>query len=319
MRYWLLLFLLSLFISGSLAQDDSCPGDFAAYLSPRLVVGEEARVLLDMELNVRATPGTQQARIDFLRGGSQVSVLAAPQCAEGLVWWQVDYGEGIGWIAEGSGEAYYVEPRGKLLWIEGEDGELAPFIRTASGFVEPQACMRPPDDYSIITLGYATLNARTLFMLDNAQFIYQQNGGEWVDFRSLLTQGSYNAGAVEASFGTHDGGGAIDLSVRDATQDFRVMDDEIMPMLNALRIAGFAAWLRDTGELYPNSPIHIHAIAIGDVEASLIAQQQVDSDFGYFSGFNGLPPEEGQEPHPDLYGVPVLCEWMADLGFIDRR
>jgi hypothetical protein len=319
MRHWILLFLVALFISNSFAQDDTCPANFAGYLTPRLIKGEEARVLLAVELNIRATPGTSEARIGVLRGGLHVSVLEAPRCAEGFVWWQVDYGEGTGWVAEGSADEYYLEPRGELLWIEGANGEDEPYIRTASSFVEPQLCMRPPDDYSIVSLGFATLNARTLFMLDNAQFIYEQNGGEWAHFRSLITQGSYNAGVVEASFGTHDGGGAIDIAVRDATENFRVMEEEIMPMLKALRIAGFAAWLRDTGELYENSPVHIHAIAIGDVESSEIAQQQVDSDFGYFSGFNGLPPDDGQSPHPDLYGAPILCEWMVDLGFADRR
>jgi hypothetical protein len=319
MRYWILLAFLTSFVYNGLAQDDTCPSDFAEYLSPRLIIGEEARVVLDMELNIRATPSTQEARIGALRGGTHVSVLAEPRCAENYVWWQVEYGEGIGWVAEGSGEDYYLEPRGELVLIEDENGVAEPYIRTASGFVEPQGCMLPPDDYTLVNIDFATLNARTLFMLDNAQFIYEQNGGDWAIFRNLITQGSYNEGVVEASFGTHDGGGAIDIAVRDATQDFRVMEEEIMPMLKALRIAGFAAWLRDTGELYPNSPVHIHAIAIGDEEASEIARQQVDSDFGYFSGFNGLPPEEGQAPNPDLYGAPILCEWMVDLGFADRR
>ena len=48
-----------------------------------------------------------------------------------------------------------------------------------------------------------TLNRRTLAMLEHAQTLY---GGEH-DFILAITQGSYNQG-VEASFGTHDGGGA---------------------------------------------------------------------------------------------------------------
>lgn len=310
MRYWILLFLLCLSIP-NFAQEESCD------LSPRLIVGEQARILPDFEVNIRPVAGTSQARIGSLTGGLHVTVLAGATCLEGFQWWQVDYGTGTGWVAEGSAGEYYLEPRGELLWIEGDDGELDPHIRTASGFIEPQGCMRPPDDYTIVTLGYATLNTRTLFMLDNAQLIYDLNGGEWADFRTLLTQGSYNAGVVAASFGTHDGGGAVDIAVRNS--DYVIMEDDIMPMLEALRIAGFAAWLRDTGELYENSPIHIHAIAIGDIEASEIAQQQVSGDFGYFAGFNGLPPEEGQAPHPDIYGAPILCEWMTELDFIQAQ
>lgn len=310
MRFWILIVLV-FFTWPSFAQEDECPSD----LPPRLIVGQEARVLPDFELNIRPNPSTSQARISTVSGGWHLSVLEEYVCAEGIVWWPVDYGAGIGWIAEGFTGEYYLEPRGELVWVENADGEEEAYIRTASGFLEPQGCLRPPDDYTIVQIGYASLNTRTLFMLDNAQQIYEINGGTWANFRLLLTQGSYNAGVVAASFGTHDGGGAVDIAVRDATQDFSIMEDEIMPMLRALRIAGFAAWLRDTGELYPNSPIHIHAIAIGDEEASAIAKQQVESDFGYFSGFNGLPPEEGQDPFPDRYGAPILCEWMADLGF----
>lgn len=310
MRYWILCFLL-LLIYPTLAQSDECPSD----LPPRLILGQEARVLPDFQLNIRPNPSTSEARLGTVSGGMHLTVLDEPVCAEGIVWWYVNYGSGTGWIAEGFAGEYYLEARGDLVWLENAEGIEEAYIRTASGFLEPQGCLRPPDDYEIIQIGYALLNNRTLFMLDNAQQIYDLNGGTWANFRLLLTQGSYNAGGVAASFGTHDGGGAVDIAVRDASQDFIIMEDEIMPMLKALRIAGFAAWLRDTGELYPNSPIHIHAIAIGDEEASEIAKQQVDSEFGYFSGFNGLPPEEGQAPYPDRYGVPILCEWMADLGF----
>src|SRR5258706_15354153 len=75
-----------------------------------------------------------------------------------------------------------------------------------------------------------------------------------------ITQGSYHDNGA-ASFGTHLGGGAVDLSVlRHST--YTVLWNDIEPLLHALRVAGFAAWLREYGELYSNSPIHIHAIAI---------------------------------------------------------
>ena len=92
-----------------------------------------------------------------------------------------------------------------------------------------------------------------------------------------------------------------------------------MPMLLALRTAGFAAWLRAEDELYDGSVIHIHAITIGDIEASPIAQEQVSSEFGYLHGYNGLPPADGEAPTADIYGDPIICEWMVDLGFVDMR
>jgi hypothetical protein len=179
-------------------------------------------------------------------------------------------------------------------------------------------CREPPDDYSIVDFGFAQLNQRTLTMLDHATNIYQARGGLLsFDFREALVQGSYNPGGVSASFGTHDGGGAVDLSVRERGS-FAVMEDEIPLMLRALRIAGFAAWLRDTDELYPGSPIHIHAIAIGDAELSPAARRQIDGPEGYLRGFNGLPQEDGP-PLPDSSGEMVVCPWMVALGFDDLR
>lgn len=187
---------------------------------------------------------------------------------------------------------------------------------SATPFAEPSGCWRPPDDYTRVWVNGAQLNARTLAMLDHAQQLYRAVGGS-IDLRLAITQGSYNAGGVAASFGTHDAGGAVDLSVR-SRGDWRVLTGEIEPLLRALRVAGFAAWLRDTDELYPGSAIHIHAIAVGDRELSEAARAQIDGTFGYLRGFNGLPQADGN-PIPDRYGGPVLCRWMLDLGLRDMR
>lgn len=192
-------------------------------------------------------------------------------------------------------------------------GALTP---TPTPFVEPAGCWEPPDDYSRLWVNGALLNARTLAMLDHAQALYAVGGGP-VDLRLALTQGSYNAGGVAASFGTHDGGGAVDLSVR-SRADWSVLEAEIAPMIAALRAAGFAAWLRDTDELYPGSPIHIHAIAIGDAELAEAARAQLDGTFGYLRGYNGLPQASGI-PLPDGHGGPLICGWMAARGFGDLR
>ena len=169
-------------------------------------------------------------------------------------------------------------------------------------------CQKPSDDYSRIDLEYATLNTRTYTMLQHAAERYE---GE-IDILSAITQGSYTD-AVEASFGTHAGGGAVDISVLRAGT-YTILWDEIEPLIRALRSAGFAAWLRDLDALYPGSPIHIHAIAIGDQELSYSAQLQVYGSFGYFAGMDGLPPPAGQEPNPDPHGGPVVCEWMREMG-----
>jgi hypothetical protein len=85
-----------------------------------------------------------------------------------------------------------------------------------------------------------------------------------------------------------------------------------------LPAAGFAAWLREYGELHTDSPIHIHAIAIGDQEFSAAAEDQLTGPSGYFRGYSGLPAGDG-DPTPDHYGGPILCQWMINLGFRDLR
>ena len=151
-------------------------------------------------------------------------------------------------------------------------------------------------------------------MLAHAQELY---GGEIELTGYAITQGSYHDNGA-ASFGTHVGGGAVDLSVlRRGT--YTVLWDDIEPLVHALRAAGFAAWLREYGELYPDSPIHIHAIAIGDRELSAAAKEQLTGVAGYFRGYSGLPVDSGKVPTSDRYGGPVLCQWMIDVGYRDLR
>jgi hypothetical protein len=179
---------------------------------------------------------------------------------------------------------------------------------------QPLGCQKPPEDYTRLDVNGQTINQRTLAMLSHAQELY---GGE-IDLTGYaITQGSYT-NVVDASFGTHAGGGAVDLSVlRQGT--YTVLWDDIDPLLRALRVAGFAAWLREYGELHADSPIHIHAVAIGDQELSSAAEEQLTGEAGYFRGYSGLPVAMYGAPAPDRYGGPILCQWMIDLGYQDLR
>lgn len=175
-------------------------------------------------------------------------------------------------------------------------------------------CQKPPDDYTRVKVNGWTINQRTLAMLAHAQELY---GGEIELTGYAITQGSYHDNGT-ASFGTHLGGGAVDLSVmRRGT--YTVLWDDIPVMIHALRAAGFAAWFRDYGELYQDSAYHIHAIAIGDQELSFAAQEQLTGPAGYFRGHLGLPIETYGAPQPDQFGGPILCQWMIDLGYRDLR
>jgi hypothetical protein len=153
------------------------------------------------------------------------------------------------------------------------------------------------------------INHRTLAMLEYAQSLYAGP----IDVRGpAITQGSYSSNGP-ASFGTHLGGGAVDISViRPGGSD--VLYAEIERLVRALRVAGFAAWLRDWGELSEGSGIHIHAVAIGDRELSDSAREQLTGPYGYFRGYSGVPTASGV-PDLDHHGGPIVCQWMRDQGY----
>lgn len=176
--------------------------------------------------------------------------------------------------------------------------------------MDPTECKRPSDDYTIITINGHKLNQRTYEMLTYADTLY---GGAIEITDSAITQGSYT-NAVAESFHTHAGGGAVDLSVM-APATYDILLDDVAPLIQALRQAGFAAWYRDFNDVYDGSPAHIHAIAIGDRELSLAAREQLAGPNGYFWGYDGLP---GDSPQRDPHGGPVVCAWMKEMGYPNR-
>jgi peptidoglycan hydrolase-like protein with peptidoglycan-binding domain len=100
-----------------------------------------------------------------------------------------------------------------------------------------------------------------------------------------ITQGSYNAGGVSASAGTHDGGGAADLDMGE------LCGKRARRVVRALRVVGFAAWHR--------APIpgvwgeHIHAIAISDPDLAPAAQDQVWDYYTHHDGLAGNGRDSG--------------------------
>lgn len=88
-----------------------CPGAPAA----RLAVGTDARVTYTdgTPLRIRNDAGKNGLILGLLPEGAALKVLAGPRCiAEGM-WWQVKAtSQGYtGWVLEGEGSVYYVEPR----------------------------------------------------------------------------------------------------------------------------------------------------------------------------------------------------------------
>lgn len=124
--------------------------------------------------------------------------------------------------------------------------------------------------YSRTTHDGDVVNWRTHAMLLEAE--------ERLGYNLTVVQGSYHEG-VGASAGTHDGGGAVDLTAADWAKKVRV-----------LRRVGFAAWHRTAipgtwGE-------HVHAIAIGDKEMSDAAARQVQQYHNHTDGLAGAGPDD---------------------------
>jgi len=96
-------------------------------------------------------------------------------------------------------------------------------------------------------------------------------------FRLTVVQGSYNAGRVPQSAGTHDGGGAVDFSVAGMSPA------EIAHVETIGRQIGFALYHR----LPSQGPWveHLHGILIGNAYLSPAAAAQV---VDYLNGRNAL-------------------------------
>lgn len=112
------------------------------------------------------------------------------------------------------------------------------------------------------------------------------------------TQGSFNS-SVSASAGTHSGGGAVDVSIRNYSNANQ------LKILKAFRMAGFAAWIRNSND---GMPVHLHGIAIGCTTASSGAKSQVRS---YFNHRNGLA-SNGPDRYARSVGYP-MPDWAKRL------
>lgn len=99
-----------------------------------------------------------------------------------------------------------------------------------------------------------------------------------------ITQGGFNAGGVAASAGTHDGD-ALDLSIRELSRQ------QVETMIEAMRWAGFAAWLRTTSKpkwgvrAQGFGSYHVHAVPNGWGQPSAGARKQAEA---YRDGRDGL-------------------------------
>lgn len=127
---------------------------------------------------------------------------------------------------------------------------------SASTPLPPGACQKPIEDYMRVELNGEPVDRRTEWMLEQAIAIY---GGP-ADLKRIA-QGSYTD-ELSASFGTHAGGGAVDISIRNPANPAERLFGEVTAMVRALRLAGFAAWYRPPRPTVPRHgpphPRHCH-------------------------------------------------------------
>lgn len=130
--------------------------------------------------------------------------------------------------------------------------------------------MSYPPPYERVSWRTKTVDARTRYLLTLVE--------KKLGFALYCYQGSYNTG-VQQSGGTHDGGGAIDLSIRPLNSSTNRAED----IVRVLRQHGFAAWWRKPWQ--GDWSDHIHAVECGNRMLASNARWQVDE---YRAGRSGL-------------------------------
>ncbi|CAF1081476.1 unnamed protein product [Adineta steineri] len=189
-----------------------------------------------------------------------------------------------------------LENKNGFCRIDTNQWASAEYINCATTASNSYESTPPKADYTRKTWRNVKLNQRTIDMILRAEVYMTQMGMS--GFQFSLSQGSYSS-SVAASAGTHDGGGAIDIRTSVVNNDKKKVDT----MIVALRKAGFAAWSRGrVADSFENNK-HIHAIAIGDREASSGATNQVAS---FKRGRNGL---KGDGVDPDAYLGRTIPAW----------
>lgn len=79
---------------------------------PRLILHERGRVLPDdpRPINMRRAAGVENIVVTQIPIRGLFLVLEGPVCGGDYVWWRVRYNGLDGWVAEGDGNGYYIEP-----------------------------------------------------------------------------------------------------------------------------------------------------------------------------------------------------------------
>ena len=152
-------------------------------------------------------------------------------------------------------------------------------FKTVYGFRKKKA---PAPPVTVNPYALTTHDGKKVDCLTDAALIEAEKR---LGYPLTIVQGSYNAGGVGASAGTHDGGGAVDLAPYDWAHKVRVM-----------RAVGFAAWHRPTIPGVWNE--HIHCILVSDAKASPAAKAQIVDYRNHRDGLAGHGFDNTWHPNP---------------------
>ncbi|PWR11185.1 peptidoglycan-binding protein [Micromonospora acroterricola] len=232
------------------------------------VTGQSARAALpvvDMEALIKAAQIDPRRADTAITSGSKDSVLQVERALQARGLLAATYVDGHFGTSTIAAYAAYQRSLGYTgLDATGLPGQTSLRLLGEQRFTVTRA-LSPG---SVVTLRGAQVNTRTRSMLLEAERL--------LGAQLTITQGSYSS-STPASAGTHDGGGALDLSVSGMTSTYRTT------VVRQLRRVGFAAWLRTPSQ--GDWPYHIHAIALADTDQSAGAQHQAGD---YYLGLNGL-------------------------------
>ena len=85
------------------------PEPGVVYLPQRLTTDIQARVVQGPPIVQRSEPSDTGAVAGEVPAQAVVNIVTGPVCADGQVWWQVDYDGRIGWAVEGRDGTYWLE------------------------------------------------------------------------------------------------------------------------------------------------------------------------------------------------------------------
>ncbi len=82
----------------------------ARYMRTRVAVNTQAQVTPGSPNRVRADGTRDSAEIGQIPPTALFSIIGGPKCADGILWWNINYDGLIGWTAEGEAGEYFIEP-----------------------------------------------------------------------------------------------------------------------------------------------------------------------------------------------------------------